>query len=196
MWCLAVDNTARSEFYQNPDIPITYPYVMGKTIDDPIWVTITDKSMLIMILRSYHDEDKDKILEAAARPKTIPDIVDESKLSKTLTYRKVHSLLRDYLLFPVGHTLMKNRKLVTKYVALFEKLEVNIVKNDISVRAKISKDSPHIFFKMVGDRPGSTLEEKIIRKIKHSQNEREMIRRLVKHIEKSGSNKVKLTNGD
>src|SRR3989441_13354298 len=119
---------------------------MGKTIDDPIWVTITDKSMLIMILRSYHDDDKDKILEVAARPKTIPDIIDESKLSKTLTYRKVHSLLRDYLLFPVGHTLMKNRKLVTKYVALFEKLEVNMVKNDVSVRAKISKDSPHIFF--------------------------------------------------
>jgi len=99
-------------------------------------------------------------------------------------------------LFPVGHTLMKNRKLVAKYVALFEKIELKIVKNDVSVRAKISKDSPHIFFKMVGDRPGSTLEEKIIRKIKHSQNEQEMIRRLVKHIQKRGSNKVRLTNGN
>ena len=152
--------------------------------------------MLLMILRSYRDEDKSKILNVATRPKTIPEIVNESKLSKTLTYRKVHSLLRDYLLFPVGHTLMKNRKLVTKYVALFEKLEINIVKNDISLRAKINKDSPHIFFKIVGDRPGSTLEEKIIRKIKHSQNEQETIRRLVKHIEESGLNKVRLTNGD
>ena len=167
---------------------------MAKTNDGPIWVTITDKSMLIMILRSYHHADKSKILEVATRAKTIPDIVDESKLSRTSTYRNVHSLLRDYLLFPVGHTLMKNRKLVAKYVALFEKIELKIVKNDVSVRAKISKDSPHIFFKMVGDRPGSTLEEKIIRKIKHSQNEQEMIRRLVKHIEKRGSNKVRLTN--
>ncbi|HET6458543.1 MAG TPA: hypothetical protein VFG24_06660 [Nitrosopumilaceae archaeon] len=169
---------------------------MRQTIDNPIWVTITDKSMLIMILQSYRDENKNKILKVTTRPKTIPDIVRESKLSKTLTYRNVHSLLRDYLLFPVGHTLMKNQKLVTKYVALFEKLEVNIVKNDISVRAKINKDSPSIFFKMVGDKEGSTLEEKIIRKIKHSQNEQETIRRLVKHIEKRGLNKVKLTNGD
>jgi hypothetical protein len=169
---------------------------MRQTIDGPIWVTITDKSMLIVILRSYHDEQKSKILEVATRPKTVPEIVDESKLSRTTIYRNVHSLLRDFLLFPVGHTLMKNRKLVTKYVALFEKIELNIVKNEISVRAKISKDSPPIFFKMVGDRPGSTLEQKIIRKIKHSQNEREMIRRLVKHIEKRGSGKVKLTNGD
>ncbi len=166
---------------------------MRQAIDNPIWITITDKSMLIMILRSYRDEDKSKILEVATRPKTIPEIVDESKLSKTLTYRKVHSLLRDYLLFPAGHTLMKNQKLVTKYVALFEKLEINTVKNDISVRAKINKDSPSIFFKMVGDKVGSTLEEKIIRKIKHSQNEQETIRRLVKHIEKSGLKKVKLT---
>jgi hypothetical protein len=166
---------------------------MRQTIDNPIWVTITDKAMLLMILRSYRDEDKSKILAVATRPKTIPEIVDESKLSKTLTYRKVQSLLRDYLLFPAGHTITKNQKLVTKYVALFEKLETNINKNDISVRAKINKNSPSIFFKMVGDKVGSTLEEKIIRKIKHSQNEQETIRRLVKHIEKKGLNKVKLT---
>src|SRR5205807_10485521 len=144
---------------------------MGKTIDSPIWVTMTDKSMITMILHSYYDDDKSKILEVATRPKTIPDIIDESKLSKTLTYRKVHSLLRDYLLFPVGHTLMKNRKLVTKYVALFEKFEVNMEKNDISVSAKSSKDTRHIFIKMVDDRPGSTIEEKIMRKFKHTQNE-------------------------
>src|SRR4029077_7694417 len=120
---------------------------MRQAIDNPIWVTITDKSMLIMILSSYRDEDKSKILEIATRPKTIPEIVDESKLSKTLTYRKVHSLLRDYLFFPDGHNIMKNQKLVTKYVALFEKLEINTVKNDISVRAKINKNSPSIFFK-------------------------------------------------
>ncbi|HYL65905.1 MAG TPA: hypothetical protein VEU72_01985 [Nitrosopumilaceae archaeon] len=166
---------------------------MRQTIDNPIWVTITDKSMLIMILSSYRDEDKKKILNIATRPKTIPEIVHESKLSKTLTYRKVQSLLQDYLLFPAGHTLTKNQKLVTKYVSLFEELETNIEKNDVSVRAKINKNSPSIFFKMVGDKVGSTLEEKIIRKIKHSQNEQETIRRLVKHLKKSGLKKIKLT---
>jgi hypothetical protein len=152
--------------------------------------------MLTLILRSYYDDAKSKILELAIRPKTIPDIVYETKLPKTLTYRKVNSLLRDYLLFPVGHVLMKNGKLVTKYVSLFEKLEINTVKNEISVRAKISKDIPYIIFKLVGARPGTTIEEKIIRKIQHSQNEREMIKRLAKHIEKRGLNTVKLTNGD
>jgi hypothetical protein len=171
-------------------------YVMGTPKDDSIWVTIKYKSMLALILRSYHDDEKSKILEMAARPKTIPDIVHETKLPKASTYRKVNSLLRDYLLFPVGHVITKNGKLVTKYVALFEKLEINAVKNEISVRAKISKDIPYIIFKMVGERPGSTIEEKIIRKIQHSQNEQEMIRRLAKHIEKRGLNKVRPTNVD
>lgn len=169
---------------------------MSKLKDDSIWVTIKYQSMLALILRSYYDEDKSKILEMATSPKTIPDIVNETKLPKASTYRKVNSLLRDYLLFPVGHVLMKNGKLVTKYVALFEKMEINTVKNEISVRAKINKDIPYIIFKMVGERPGSTIEEKIIRKIQHSQNEREMIRRLAKHIEKRGLNKARLTNGD
>lgn len=159
---------------------------------DSTWVTIKYKSMLALILRTYHDEDKSKILEMAVRPKTIPDIVSETKLPKASTYRKVNSLLRDYFLFPVGHVIMKNGKLVTKYVALFEKLEINTEKNEISVRAKINKDIPYIILKMVGERPGSTIEEKIIRKIQHSQNEREMVRRLAKHIEKRGLNKVRL----
>src|SRR5579863_9208123 len=105
---------------------------MSKLKDESIWVTIKYKSMLALILRAYHDDDKSKILEMATRPKTIPDILNETKLPKASTYRKVNSLLRDYLLFPVGHVLMKNGKLVTKYVALFEKLEINTVKNEIS----------------------------------------------------------------
>ncbi len=167
---------------------------MLKSGHDPKWVTIKDKPMLKMLLFSYADKDKKKILEIATKPKTIPNIVDESKLSRTSTYRKVNSLLQDYLLLPVGHILLENGKLVTKYVALFEKLEIHTEK-EISVTAQISKDAPRILFKMVGQRPGSTIEEKIIRKIKHSQNEREMIRRLLKHIKKSGSNKP-ILDGD
>lgn len=152
--------------------------------------------MLALVLRAYHDDVKSKILEMAVRPQTIPEIINETKLPKASTYRKVNSLLRDYLLFPVGHVIMKNGKLVTKYVALFEKLEINTEKNEVSVRAKINKDIPYIIFKMVGERPGATIEEKIIRKIQHSQNEREMIKRLAKHIEKRGLNKARPTNGD
>lgn len=162
---------------------------MLKSKHVPIWVTIEDKSMLMMILSAYANNDKHKILEIATNPKTIPNIVNESKLPKTSTYRKVRSLLQDYLLLPVSHILLKNGKLVTKYVALFEKLEVHTEKK-ISIRAQISKDTPRILLKMVAERPGFTIEEKIMRKIKHSQNEREMIRRLLKHIKKRSSNKV------
>jgi hypothetical protein len=167
---------------------------MLKSGHDPKWVTIKDKSMLRMLLLSYADNDKKKILEVATKPKTIPDIVVESKLPRTSTYRKINSLLQEYLLLPVGHILLENGKLVTKYVALFEKLEIHTEK-EISITAQISKEVAHILLKIVGERPGSTIEEKIIRKIKHSQNEREMIRRLLKHIKKRGSNKV-ILDGD
>jgi hypothetical protein len=119
---------------------------------DQKWVMIKDKSLILLILQSYADPDKKKILDATERPKTILDIIDECKLPQTSTYRKINSLIRNGLLIPDGHVFMKYGKNVTMYVTLFRNVEINIVKNDVQVRAKIAEDSKNAVLRMMREK--------------------------------------------
>jgi len=94
------------------------------------WVNIKSKPLIMLILQSYADADKKKILDAAEKPKIILDIIDTCKLPQTSTYRKINSLIKTGLLIPSGIVSMKYGKNVIRYVSLFENLEINIVKNE------------------------------------------------------------------
>ena len=114
---------------------------------------IKDKSIISLILHSYADEDKKKILNITAnKPRIILDIISTCKLPQTSSYRKINSLIKNGLLIPDGEIPRKYGKLVTKYVSLFENLEINIVKNDISVRAKFSEDACQAIFRMMREK--------------------------------------------
>ncbi|MBI1829795.1 MAG: hypothetical protein HY223_02705 [Thaumarchaeota archaeon] len=116
-------------------------------------VTIKDKSIISLILHSYADEDKKKILNTTAnKPRIILDIISACKLPQTSSYRKINSLIKNGLLIPDGEVPRKYGKIVTKYVSLFENLEINIVKNDISVKAKFSEDACHAVFRMMREK--------------------------------------------
>jgi hypothetical protein len=143
------------------------------------WITIKDKSLILLVLQSYADPDKKKILDAAGRPKIILDIVDASKLPQTSTYRKINLLIRNGLLIPDGQISMKYGKNVTKYVALFRNLEIKIVKNDVLIRAKINEDSKLAVLRMMRD--------KIIRSKKFTSDAGKAISESVhQSIQKSG----------
>jgi hypothetical protein len=116
------------------------------------WITIKNKPLIMLILQSYADADKKKILDAAKKPKIILGIIDTCKLPQTSTYRKINSLIKNGLLIPGGNVSMKYGKNVTKYVSLFENLEINIVKNDVSIKAKISEDSRLAVLRMMRER--------------------------------------------
>jgi hypothetical protein len=116
-------------------------------------VTIKDKSIISLILHSYADEDKKKILNITAnKPHIILDIISASKLPQTSSYRKINSLIKNGLLIPDGEVPRKYGKIVTKYVSLFENLEINIVKNDVSVKAKFSEDARQAVFRMMREK--------------------------------------------
>ena len=48
-------------------------------------------------------------------------------------------LIQNGLLVPYGSMVMKHGKVVTRYVSLFENLEINIKKNNILITAKINE---------------------------------------------------------
>ena len=123
---------------------------MGEGIkSEAQWIAIKDKSLIILILQSYADPDKKKILDATEQPRMILDIIDACKLPQTSTYRKINSLIRNGLLVPSGQISMKYGKNVTTYVTLFKNVEINIIKNDVQVRAKISDSSKNAVLRMM-----------------------------------------------
>jgi len=116
-------------------------------------VTIKTKSIISLILHSYADDDKKKILNVTAnKPRIILDIINACKLPQTSSYRKINSLIKNGLLIPDGQIPRKFGKKVTKYVALFGNLEINIIKNDISVKARLSEGARHAIFRMMREK--------------------------------------------
>lgn len=147
------------------------------------WVVIKDKSLILLILQSYADPDKKMILDATEHPKTILDIIDECKLPQTSTYRKINSLIRNGLLIPEGQISMKYGKNVTTYVALFRNVEINIIKNDVQVRAIIAEDSKDAVLRM--------MREKIINSKKFSADVgKDLSQAIHQSLQKSGSKSI------
>lgn len=113
------------------------------------WFEIKDKSLIMLVLQSYADNDKKKILETSTTPRTILDIIKMSKLPQTSTYRKINSLIQSGLLVPYGTISMNYGKVVRKYISLFNALEINILKNDVSIKARINDDARRAILRMV-----------------------------------------------
>lgn len=113
------------------------------------WISIKDKSLILLILQSYADPDKKKILDMAEQPKIIIDIIDSCKLPQTSSYRKINMLIRNGLLIPDGRVPMRYGKKVTKYVTLFKNIEIKIINNDIQIRAKIGSNGKNAVLRMM-----------------------------------------------
>lgn len=147
------------------------------------WIVIKDKSLILLILQSYADPDKKMILDATEHPKTILDIIDECKLPQTSTYRKINSLIRNGLLIPDGQISMRHGKNVITYAALFQNVEINIIKNDVQVRAKIAEDSKNAVLRM--------MREKIIDSKKFNADVgKDLSHAIHQSLQKSGSKSV------
>ncbi len=110
---------------------------------------IKDKSVVSLIICSYADDEKRKFLNKTVnRPRTILDIITLCGLPQTSSYRKINTLITDGLLIPVSQS-SKYGKQIKKYVSLFVNLEINIVKNEIVIKAKLNEDACQAIFNMM-----------------------------------------------
>ena len=109
---------------------------------DRDWIIIEDKSLTKIILESFGDEDKKKILTTVLdEPHIISEILDICSIPQTSGYRKINSLINDGLLTTKGFITTFDGKKVNKYISVFENVRIDIIKNKITIRVKLGKDS-------------------------------------------------------
>ena len=104
------------------------------------WITIKNDDVNKVILESFGDDDKSKILKSIVNePKIIQDILNDCEIPQTSGYRKINELIKDGLLASNGIHVGTDGKKIQKYRGLFDNLKINIVKNKITVEVQLNQ---------------------------------------------------------
>lgn len=106
------------------------------------WITIEDNSLTQVILEAFGDDDKKQILTAlTSEPLIISEVLERCNLAQTSGYRKVNSLIDDGMLTTRGQIITDDGKKVNKYASVFENIKIDIVKNKITIKVQLNKES-------------------------------------------------------
>jgi DNA integrity scanning protein DisA with diadenylate cyclase activity len=111
-----------------------------KSNADESWIVIDNSVLTGVILSSFGDDDKKKILNALNDNSLITSqIIDLCNIAQTFGYRKINSLIADGLLVPSGYITTSDGKKVSKYRSLFDNIKIDIVKNKITISLRLTK---------------------------------------------------------
>lgn len=103
-------------------------------------ILIENPALTKIILESFGDEDKKKILGTLnGEPLIISQIITNCKIPQTSGYRKVNALIDAGLLVPDGHTITDDNKKLTKYRSAFDKIKIDIIKNKVAITLELPK---------------------------------------------------------
>jgi len=109
---------------------------------DEEWMTIKDSNISKIVLATFGDEDKKKIISVLMNESHIvSEVLEICNLPQTSGYRKMNSMISDGLLTVDGYITTTDGKKVNKYSSIFENIKIDIVRNDITVKVKIKTDS-------------------------------------------------------
>ncbi|HEY8110111.1 MAG TPA: transcriptional regulator [Candidatus Nitrosotenuis sp.] len=112
-----------------------------KTTSNDNWISIDNSILTKIILESFGDIDKKKILNVLSSDALIiSQIIEKCDIAQTSGYRKINSLIDDGLLVPSGYISTSDGKKVTKYRTVFDNVKIEIVKNDIKVAIRLAKE--------------------------------------------------------
>jgi len=103
------------------------------------WVDIEEKSLSQLILETFVNPQKKKILNLTSdRVLTAPEILEICKMPTTSGYRTINSLIKNGLLVKSPDGYIKYGRRINKYKSVFKDVKINIEKNKISVNAKFA----------------------------------------------------------
>ena len=112
--------------------------IKTKNHDDP-WYSLSDTFVNSVILETYGDVDKRRILESVSEtPKIINSILDDCNLPRTSGYRKINYLIDNGLLVKTGHIEADNKK-INEYMCIFSNLKINIEKSMMTIDVQFNK---------------------------------------------------------
>lgn len=105
------------------------------------WITIYDQKLANLILESFGDPDKKKILEYSFnQPTSIMNILESCNIPKTSGYRLTNELVKNGLLVETSFNTTKEGKRVGKYTSLFDQIKINIGRNILHVQILMNPD--------------------------------------------------------
>src|SRR5574338_200677 len=104
------------------------------------WVVIDNPVLTKVILGSFGDDEKKKILGALnGNSLIISQIIEMCEIAQTSGYRKINSLIDDGLLVPSGHISTNDGKRVSKYRSIFDNIKIEIIKNKITIALHLAQ---------------------------------------------------------
>ena len=113
-------------------------------VDSPYgenWIVIDNPVLTKVILGSFGDDEKKKILGALnGNSLIISQIIEMCEIAQTSGYRKINSLIDDGLLVPSGHISTNDGKRVSKYRSIFDNIKIEIIKNKITIALHLAKE--------------------------------------------------------
>lgn len=105
-----------------------------KLVNGEKHIHIDNSSLTKIILESFGDDDKKKILGVInGEALIISEIIEKCNIAQTSGYRKINSLINDGLLVPSGYVSTTDGKKVTKYRSIFNNIHIEIIKNKINI---------------------------------------------------------------
>jgi hypothetical protein len=113
-----------------------------KSTNTETWITIRDKHLAEMILKTYSDVDKKMILDFTRdHSETIPKILNLCSLPNTSGYRKMNQLIEDGFIVPTGLAESFEGKRAILYKSVIQKIQININKDRVVTSISIPKES-------------------------------------------------------
>ena len=105
-----------------------------KLVNGEKHIYIENSSLIKIILESFGDDDKKKILGVInGEALIISEIIEKCNIAQTSGYRKINSLIDDGLLASAGYVSTTDGKKVTKYRSIFNNIRIEVVKNKINI---------------------------------------------------------------
>lgn len=113
-----------------------------KSTNTETWITIRDKHLAEMILKTYADADKKTILDYTRdHSETIPKILNLCNLPNTSGYRKMNQLIEDGFIIPTGLAESFEGKRAILYKSIIQKIQISINKDRVSTSISIPKEA-------------------------------------------------------
>lgn len=105
------------------------------------WITIYDQNLASLILESFGDPEKKKILEHSfQQPNPIMKILESCNLPKTSGYRLTNELIENGLLVETSFETTKEGKRVGKYTSLFDQVRIDIGRDILHIQVLMNPD--------------------------------------------------------
>ena len=109
--------------------------------NDQEWMTVEDQFLTRVILEAFGDDRKEILTVLLEQPRIISDVLSICKIPQTSGYRKINWLIDNGLLTIHGFITTPDGKRVNKYIPVFENIKINIVKNKVTVKVQLNKES-------------------------------------------------------